>query len=228
MLTPLGHNLWETNQPLKVMGFAVGHRMTVLRDANGNVAVHSPVRITSALAQDVRAVAGPAGQVRWIIAPSTMHDLYLEEWASEFPDATLCHSPGMKIPRGISKAETLRARPLPGFEGGLQAVFIGGMPKINEFVFHHRESGSLIVADLIFNLPPGRGMQKLLQKANGIYEVAGPSKFFRNFIANEEAFRASIQELLKLDFERVVVGHGHNLPSEGRERLRLAFRWLGI
>jgi hypothetical protein len=221
MLNDLAPGLWDATQPLKVAGFDLGHRMTVVRLENGNVAIHSPIKLSSAVAQDVEAI----GPIEYILAPSSMHDLYLSEWMNAFPGATLYHSPALKL----SKVDPARAKALSRETiGGLEPIPIEGMPKIQEFAFLHRSSGSLLVCDLVFNLPPGRGLQKLAQKLNGIYEQVAPSRFFKSYISYNEAFRGSIQEILALPFHRLIVGHGSNVNQGAREHLGRAFAWLRL
>ena len=221
MLSEVGAGVWEAVQPLSVAGFDLGHRMTVVRLGNGDLAVHSPIAFSSAIARDVEAL----GPVRWIIAPNAMHDLYLHEWMEGFGEAVLLHSPALKL-KGFDpkRLQGLSREAI----GELQPIPIDGMPKLQEFVFHHRPSSRLIVADLVFNLAPGRGPQKWLQKLNGIYERLGPSRFFKAYISDDSAFRASILEILALNFDRLVVGHGTNVSAGAREHLSRAFSWLRL
>lgn len=221
MLSEVGAGIWEAVQPLRVAGFELGHRMTVVRLATGDLAVHSPIAYSTAVARDVQAL----GPVKWIIAPNAMHDLYLREWMNGFTTATLLHSPALKVKSFDSRrTQPLGREPLDG----LQPIPIDGMPRLQEFVFHHPASNRLIVADLVFNLPPGRGLQKWLQKASGIYERLGPSKFFKTYISHNEAFARSIQEILALKVERLIVGHGSNVSSGAHEHLTRAFSWLRL
>jgi hypothetical protein len=221
MLNPVAEGIWDATQPLRVAGFDLGHRMTILRLRNGEVVVHSPIQYSSAVGRDVDAI----GPVKYILAPSSMHDLYLAEWMNAYGEATLFHSPALN-PKPIDSGRT---KPLErGALDGLEAIPIEGMPRIQEWVFRDPASRTLIVCDLVFNLPPGRGLQKVLQKLNGIYEQVGPSKFFKSFISHDAAFRASIQELLSLEFDRMIVGHGSNVNGHAREYVARAFDWLRL
>src|SRR5688572_6888420 len=92
MLTPIGPDIWESVQPLRVAGFELGHRMTLIR-SGGKLFIHSPVALDSTLTSEIEKI----GPVEAIIAPSKMHDLYLKEWANHFQSARLLHSPALKI-----------------------------------------------------------------------------------------------------------------------------------
>jgi hypothetical protein len=50
MLEPLAKDVWVEGAPLSFFGIHLGTRMTVVRLANGDVVVHSPIRLDDALA----------------------------------------------------------------------------------------------------------------------------------------------------------------------------------
>jgi hypothetical protein len=218
-ITSFAPGLWVAHQPLRVAGFSLGHRMAIIRLADGSLVVHSPIEGNAHLTYELTAL----GDVKFIIAPSKMHDLYLEDWLMRFPEARLLHSPALpqtlKMHGRASKIEE-KTKKLFGDE--LQFELIGGMPGIDEVVFFHQPSRTLIVADLVFNLPPGSGWQRILQSLNGIYAKVGCSRFFRKFIKDKGAFRRSIERVLAWDFDRLVVGHGNNLESGAREAIKNA------
>src|SRR5690606_3435162 len=110
----------------------------------------------------------------------------------------------------------------------VETLLVRGMPKINEVVCLHKESRTLIIADLLFNLAPAHGLQRWLQKANGVYQRLSPSRMFRMFISDRKAFRQSLDHILAWDFDRIIVGHGANIPSGGNTRLREVFNSLGL
>ena len=225
MLNQIGEGIWEKNDPLRVAGFDLNHRMTVMPLKSGEVIVHSPVDVTDELKQEVAAL----GKVKWVLAPSRMHDLFLADWMNAFPEAKLLHSPGMKIlavppPRQINLSD--ESRRLFGDE--LECLLIQGMPKINEVACLHRPSRSLIVADLMFNLAPATGFQRWMQKANGVYQRLGSSRLFKMCIRDQDAFRDSLRRILEWDFDRVILGHGANIMSGGKQRLHESFDWLKI
>jgi glyoxylase-like metal-dependent hydrolase (beta-lactamase superfamily II) len=64
---------------------------------------------------------------------------------------------------------------------------------------------------------------KLFLKLNGIYGRVGCPRIFRRIVTDRETFINSIAELLKLDFDRLVVGHGAVVEKGAKESLRKAF-----
>lgn len=224
MLTPFARDLWEHNAPLVVLGMHLGHRMTVARLPDGSLWVHSPVRYTAAAA----AALAELGPVAHVIAPTTVHDTYLEGWFSAYPRARHHGAPGFARSRPDLKfTDTLRDAPNPAWAEILDQHVLRGMPLLNEVVFLHRSSGTLIVADLSFNLGPDMPLlSRVLLKLNGCYDRFGPSRMLRSTIRDRAAFRSSLQHILAWDFDAVIVGHGDNIRSGGKEMLRDAFAFL--
>lgn len=225
MLTQIEEGILERESPLRVMGFDVNHRMTVMKLGNGDLLVHSPVELSEALQRMISKL----GVVKWIAAPSRMHDLFLEEWMEAFPKAILVHSPGMKLKR-LAPERLMALSDESGklFGPEIECLLIRGMPRINEVAWLHKPSRSLIVADLMFNLTPATGLQRLLQRANGVYQRLGPSRLFRWLISDRSAFRGSMERVLSWDFDRVILGHGANIEVGGKQRVREAFAWLQL
>ena len=48
------------------------------------------------------------------------------------------------------------------------------------------------------------------------------SRIFRLCISDREAFHASLKQMLESDFDRVIVGHGEVIESDGKVALRRA------
>jgi hypothetical protein len=86
MLSALGSDLWFADGGIvSFKGFAYPTRMVAVRLASGEIWLWSPVKLTSELADDVRAL----GPVHHIVSPNRLHFLFLAEWHAAFPDAQL-------------------------------------------------------------------------------------------------------------------------------------------
>ena len=51
---------------------------------------------------------------------------------------------------------------------------------------------------------------------------------FKMAIKDEAAFEASAREILSRDFDRIVVGHGDVIETQGKEKLRASLRLAGF
>ncbi|MGH9869357.1 MAG: DUF4336 domain-containing protein [Candidatus Polarisedimenticolia bacterium] len=226
-MTPLellAPDLWVVDRPQRAAGFELGHRMTVLRLASGKLLIHSPVALDEETASQVDAL----GEVAFIVAPSLMHNLHLGPWLDRYDTAQFNAPAGFERRNAaLRQPRVLTSDPASFRDPGLIHEALEGIPKINEVVFLHRPSKTLIVADLIFNLPPADGwMQSVLQRANGIAGRAAPSRLFRLHIRRREALRRSLDVVLSWEFDRLVPGHGRVIEAGGHGVLRTAFPWL--
>lgn len=208
--------------PSKMLGVSLGARSTIVRLADGGLWVHSPIGLSAELRAEVDAL----GPVRCIVAPTKVHTAYTEAWAVSYPEAKVFVSPDWKKalpapPQVLVEAEDALWR------GVLRQVLLRGSALVDEVEFFHPRSRTLIVCDLIFNLPPARpALDKLAGRVLGMPESPAPSRTFRMTIADREALRASLQRVLEWDFERIILSHGGIIESDGRKVLRDAFGWL--
>lgn len=225
LFRPIANDLWELERPLKVPGLKIDHRMTVVRLNSGELWVHSPVefdeRIASALSE--------LGQVCYFVAPSRFHDMHWPGWFERYPETAFYCVPGLRDEHPeLPFQNVLSPSARRSWETELPKLFVGGMPKVNEFVFVHSASRTLLVADLVFNLRSEQqnAFGRLFLKLNGISGRMGCSRIFRRFIKDHATFRASIWQLLALDFDRVVPGHGDIVESGGKDIMQRAFEWV--
>lgn len=99
---------------------------------------------------------------------------------------------------------------------------------LDEVVFYHRFSRSVIVADLLFNISQNdaRVTRALARAVIGPYPGCRVARLYRPFILNRSRFRASIERIFEWDFNQIVVGHGDVVQAGGKDVFRDAFRWL--
>ncbi|HRE83716.1 MAG TPA: hypothetical protein PLN52_21910 [Opitutaceae bacterium] len=218
MKTLLENTLWTEFQPLRVFGLPLGRRMAVVRTSDGRLVVFSPVRFS----KEVRAQLDTLGKVSAFVVPSRFHDLFFDEYFPVYRDAVFFGSQA-----SINDHPTW---PLVSFEKGasLLADFsiipLKGMPRVEEHLFLHARSRTLFLADAFFNLPkPSSLLAGLMLQLAGIGNRPTPSRLFRSLIKDRDAFRASIEQVLLHDFDRIVPGHGEVVESQGRQVFRNAF-----
>ncbi len=220
MLAPLAPDLWELDAPMRVIGMALGHRMTVARLPDGSLWLHSPVAYSPTLAAELKKL-GPAAH---IVAPNAMHDTYLEGWFAAWPSARFHGAKGFSTFRPDLKfTDTLGDTPDAAWAAVFDQRMLRGMPRLNEVVFLHRASRTLIVTDLVFNLRAEMPLlSRVLLKINGCYNCLAVSRLLKTTIKDAPALRASLDQMLMWDFDRVIVSHGHNLDSGAKDALRTA------
>ncbi len=98
---PIGEGIWIVDSgPIKPMGMTLPIRMTIIRLSEGQLLLHSPVRMTASLTEKVEQL----GRIKHLVAPSIGHWTFLKDWQRAFPDATTWAVPGLRNRRQVRKA----------------------------------------------------------------------------------------------------------------------------
>jgi hypothetical protein len=222
-LTPLAPDLWVATRPLPLIVGDIGTRMTVIRLADGSLFLHSPVKLDA----ETQAALDAIGPVRAVVAPSRVHHFYVGEYGAAYPQATLYAAPGLEKKRAdVHFGAVLDDEPPPAWAGQIDQHVFRGTPIMNEVVFFHAPTRTLLLTDLAFNVVrpmPGRVRFFLrLVNARGF----GPHRIIRFGVRDRVAARASLERILQWDFDRITVTHGDVLESGGHAALQAAFDWL--
>ena len=102
-----------------------------------------------------------------------------------------------------------------------------GMPKLNEVVFFHKKSRTLIQTDLAFNLVQMPSLLgRILFTLNGALGGVRATKVLRSLIVDKAATRRSIEKILAWDFDRMIITHGDVVRSGAKAELQAAYQFL--
>jgi hypothetical protein len=221
MLTSIATNVWTTHHPFVFNGVPTTSRMTIVRLNDGSLWVHSPVPISP----QIKAQLDSLGDVRHVVAPSLAHHLFMLDFASHYPRAKLHGTPGLAAKRqDIDGLQTLPLHPGP-WAPELEGVLFGGMPKVNETVWFHPASRTLIMTDICQNWTGPLGWKvRWWAKLSGVRERFDVPLIVRLLTRDRLAARASAQEVLRWPIERVVVGHNAVIEKDAKAQLTWAFR----
>ena len=101
---------------------------------------------------------------------------------------------------------------------------------MNEHVFFHRRSGTLVVADLFFSFPSEtRGWARFfVRHVMRLRPLFGVSVFFRLTINDRQAFANSMKTLLQWNFERLVVAHWQPIEKGAKAAVGRVLRDSGL
>ncbi len=200
-------SLWHADGEVRVFPAVwMPVRSTAVRLDSGDIWVHAPIDFEP---QAVRSLQG-LGEVKYLTAPSGFHHLYLERAQQHFPNAEIWAPPLVDVKQPtLQGARHLSASAPPPWSDEIETLAIEGMPKVQEWVFFHRASQSLIVTDLVFNLKETRGwMTPIFLTLFGTRGRFAQSRLFKSFIRHPEAYDASLSKLLQWPFQRVIMAHG--------------------
>lgn len=224
MFRQLDSDVWFLDKPFKMMGIDIGGRMTVVRLADGTLLVVSPVALTP----EDRAELDRLGAVRHIVAPNLMHHLYVGDLKKSYPDAKLYVPPGLTDKRkDLAPDGVLSDAPPAGLQGDFEQHLVAGMPGLQEVVFFHKKSRTLIQTDLAFNLTQMPSLiGRILFRLNGALGGVRATKVLRSLIKDRAATRASIEKILAWDFDRMIVTHGDVVRQGAKAELQAAYQFL--
>ena len=209
---------------MKMVGVPAGRRMTVCRGGGGQIVVFSPLPCSDENVAKIRDIGEPAA----FIVPSRFHDSFFDDYFERFPKSVfLAGKAAIRDHPRWRLVELMASRSeLAGFD----MVEVEGMPSVQEYVFLHRSSRSLIIADLFFNVSMSNGwLAGFLQKLKDIGGRPRPSRLWRAMIRDTRRFEGSLRRVVELDFERVIPGHGEIIESNAKQVFREAFsNWLKV
>ncbi|KAK1752820.1 hypothetical protein QBC47DRAFT_389306 [Echria macrotheca] len=238
--------------PYSLGPIRAGGRATTVRLPSGNIAVFSPTPLTPAT---VEKLASLGNQVAYIIAPNFEHHLNISAWSTQFPTAVVIGVEGLPekrdkndATRGITfgrvfTAENKRTLSIsPEFDDVFHYEYVEAA-KNKELVFVHKPSGTLIAADILFNLPateqysltetdPQRGIVGMaVAKAFNAAEGMSLTWQKRNLwyvVARKDraGFGESMKRVLGWQFDRVIPCHGDTIETGGKKVLEELTSWF--
>ena len=104
-----------------------------------------------------------------------------------------------------------------------------GNPLIEEVLFFHKPSRTVIMDDLIQIHPrvEGKHLRNALFKLEGVLSpYGGVGLDIRLSFVRRNLARQSLQKLLSWDFDRLIIAHGPCIEKDARAFVERAFRWL--
>jgi hypothetical protein len=236
---PVDRDVWIVDGPLMEMKSAWGSvpfptRTVVVRLADGGLWIWSPVAFTDG----TRSNLAPLGRVHHLVSPNKIHYAHIAAWKAAYPEALAWASPGVRERAASHRVNVtfdrdLQDGPDKAWATEIDQLIVRGSRLMDEVVFFHRASRTLILADLVENFEPDKlttTRERLLMRLGGVTEPDGKasSGYRATFLGRHRVARACIQRALAWNPERIVIAHGRGYERDGAVELRRAFRWLGV
>ncbi len=209
--------------PFPVFGIDFARNVTLIRLRDGRVVIHSTAPFSAADVEAIRNFGTPS----WLVDATLLHDTFAKKGHAAFPDIPYLAPPGFSE---ITAVNTDPLYPAPAYWADqIDVIPMEGLKK-HEHALLHRESRTLIVADLIFNFAADtRGWARFfVRHVMRLPRLRGISVFFKMFIADREAFAKSMAKILELDFDRMIVAHVDPIQKDAKAMLRQALEDRGF
>jgi len=191
-----------------------------------------------------------AGGVRYIVVPSDVHHVYLDQFAHAYPGAQIVAADGMqkkhkKLPK--EQFAYILTDPLqpPVVPWGDELKLVWAKQYIHEeILLVHTKSSALLVADMIWNMPAPTAYAKVELSASEkeaplqrwLNEHANPSTNMHKGLVFGAAFGRpsdALKKVMRPIFDewkpqKIVVQHGEVIKENGLELLTKAWEWTGF
>lgn len=199
-------------------------RSTIIKYKN-EVIIISPIDFTASQIDEIKKM----GTVTTIIAPSLFHHIFVKRIHKIFDSAKIFCVKGLETKRADIKWDGIIDPSNWRFKDEIELILVEGMPKVNEALFLHKPTKTLIVVDLVFNLINARGLGSfIILSLFGTYQKLGISRFFMMLIKDRAAFIKSMQTVLNYDFQKIIMCHGEVINDNGKSVLTHALKARGF
>lgn len=216
--------IWVGERNVWFSGVRLRSRMTVVRLADDTLWVHSAAEPTPALCAELDRL----GEVRWLVVPNRFHHLHAAAMKARYPGARLVG------PRSVT-ARNRRVEPDLAIDDAqvaalvpeLAPVALRGVPFLDETLFFHGPTRTLIGADLMMcgcaaDHWTWRWVSRLLRQYR---RYKAPPDVRWKTRASPVA-RASIEQLAALPMARILVAHSDPIEDRPVEQLQEAWRFV--
>jgi len=201
----------------------MGGRSTAIKLSSGDVWVIA----STPLSDETKTAVEKLGTVKYIVAADADHHFFLTEWKKSYPEAKMI---GVETLPAKKKGEDWKFDEIYkpdsenefGFEADIDAVYFSGFSK-KDVAWLHKPSKTLIVADLIFNLPANEQYSKSKRRKTGfLTKKLNPyTEFHKNLIWGESKDKAAMAKDAKAvaawDFERIIPCHGDTIETDAKK-----------
>ncbi|MCK1623069.1 SDR family oxidoreductase [Bradyrhizobium sp. 147] len=230
-LTRETDDIWIADDvPISAAGLRLPVRMTVIRLSNGDLVLHSPVRYSPALRNELERL----GSIKYLVAPNVAHWMFLPAWQRHLSQTLTFTARGLSARKQVREAGLRVDRELgdttPGeWAAELQTISVHA-PMFSEVEIFDKRSRTLILTDLVQNLDSHDLSASNQAAANllGIAKPDGKAPIYLRLLLRlgGHSVQAAAERLVRLAPERVIFAHGDWFKADAAVRLRRSLRWL--
>ncbi|MFO0549165.1 MAG: DUF4336 domain-containing protein [Polyangiaceae bacterium] len=217
-------DIWAAERPVWFGGVRLRSRMTVFRAGDGRLWVHSPAEPTAELCAELDRL----GEVAWIILPNRFHHLQAPAMKARYPRALVVGPLSVKARNGeVVLDRVIDDTELSALFPDFTSVALKGVPFLDETLFLHRKTGTLIGADLMMcGCGADHFTWRWASRLLGQYQKYRAPPDVRWNTKRTDEVRQSITELAKLPIERILVAHSDPVEDRPVEELKEAWSFV--
>ncbi|TFK28562.1 hypothetical protein FA15DRAFT_753462 [Coprinopsis marcescibilis] len=230
VIREVASGVWTFSRPFSRFGlFPIGGRSTAVKLSNGGVWVLASTK----LCPETKTTLEKLGPVEYIVGADAVHHLFLREFKEAYPNAKLLapleavqkpSNSGLKFDGvwGQDSPDTTY-----GFENDIEHCYFSGF-RNRDVAFLHKNSKSLIQADLLMNLPPTEQYSKSKSSPSFFGMKFGPtswvySRLMHSLSTDNAAMKADATKVLGWDFERIIPCHGDVIETNAKESWKAVY-----
>jgi hypothetical protein len=218
MLEMITNNVWSIPVQFKIFGLIqLNGRATVIRLKNNDLWVHSPVKLTDELKNELDQL----GEVRYLVAPSLFHHLFVGAWREHYPQASVYTPAGLEKKRkdlhiDYVLSDGKQTHPHVWSEE-IECIPIQGIPQVREHIFYHHASQTCMITDLCFFFREAEGFSRIYLKLNRVHQKLATPLLFKTAIRNKKAFSESLDVMKQWDVKYISLCHHAILSGDELE-----------
>ncbi len=219
----LGPGLWIRDG--EWYGTIFRRRMTVMALRTGELVIHNPFVLSDEDLSQLKSL----GNVVAILMPNAFHGDEIGWMAERLPKARVFAPAAIrsKLQKKSRIDGTLENDWPSEWASDVTCLPIEGLRMIHESVFFHRASRTLVLTDLAFNMRAEdfkSSVERKIMSWNHVGMGFGPSWLCDHvFTRDISARRRTVEAMLRWDFDRVIMNHGHVVETGGKNLMKASF-----
>jgi hypothetical protein len=219
-LEQLGDNLYTVTGKLKMPLGETVRRMTIAKLSDGRLLVFSAISLDETEMAKIDAL----GPVAFLVVPSGIHRMDIKGWAARYPQARVIAPAGVR--EKVEELVKVHATTIEIADRSVQLIAVPGTGE-QEFAMlvASGSTKTLVVTDLIFNLPKLRGFAQFAYTLFGFGpgHPSQPALVRMNLVKDKDAMHAQLRAWANDSaIERILVSHGAPIENPRETLLKLA------
>ena len=218
-LEKLADNLYIVEGKLPMPLGETSRHMTIVKLRGGRLAIFSAIALDEARMAMLESLGTPA----FLIVPSGIHRIDAKPWKDRYPRLQVI-APENACAR-ISAVVDVDTTDLDLGDPSVTLEYVPGTDRRELAMIVQTTTGkTLVVNDLIFNMPAIKGWRGLPFKLMGFGfgHPSMPKLVKRKLVANDNEVRDQLNKWAREGFERIIVAHGKPIDNPRKVLLELA------